>query len=237
LRVKPVGRGVERRVFYGEQRFQLLRDLRARALEILQALDSLDVAPLLHGSVARGDVTPRSDIDVVLTDVVPSFKVELALEKAGIHRFNRLLLMATPSHSLKGLVDLGPSLSVTFPLVKLRPIERGFYLFGGVCTADEVREGARKFGVDKRLMLITPTEEGHMERSILGSEVEVARILGVDIEVVKERERVLLRRDRVGRTGMYLKERMPPDTSFERAADQFIRSNPPAGMKLRRRMR
>ncbi len=64
-------------------------------------------------------------------------------------------------------------------------------------------------------MLIEPTETGHLEYSIVGQEAAAARKVGVSLQMVKERVDVLSRRDRVGRTGIYLKRILEPDESFE----------------------
>ena len=42
-------------------------------------------------------------------------------------------------------------------------------------------------GVDKRLMLIEPTEKGHVESSIIGKEEYVAKLLGISAETVLDR--------------------------------------------------
>ncbi|MBO3804228.1 MAG: DNA polymerase subunit beta, partial [Candidatus Brockarchaeota archaeon] len=146
--------------------------LREEAAKVMASLEAEGISPLLHGSVARGDVSARSDIDIVAIDVVPSYKVELALSNAGYKPSARFITMANHSHDLKATNPLHNEVSVTFPLVKLRTLEREFYKFGGACSLAEVLEGRRKRGVDKRLVLIEPTEKGHLERSILGSEPE-----------------------------------------------------------------
>ncbi|MHA1628204.1 MAG: nucleotidyltransferase domain-containing protein, partial [Candidatus Baldrarchaeia archaeon] len=69
-------------------------------------------------------------------------------------------------------------------------------------------------GVDKRLILIEPTVKGHIESSIIGRESEVAKILGVSVDIIKERINVLLRRDKIGRTGVYLKRELSPHETF-----------------------
>ena len=68
--------------------------------------------------------------------------------------------------------------------------------------------------MDKRLLLIEPTETGHTESGIAGREPEVARLLGIGRDSVDERVRVLSRRDSVGRTGVYLREDLEPGESF-----------------------
>ncbi|MGQ9513483.1 MAG: nucleotidyltransferase domain-containing protein [Thermoproteota archaeon] len=235
-RVKPVRRPLLREVIYSEERFQILRTLRSEAIKVMSSLEAEGILSFLHGSVARGDVNARSDIDIITMDVVPSYKVELALSKIGYEPQARFIVMATPSHAMKATTHLKNNIIVTFPLEKLRKLEYEFYRFGGVCSSSEVVAQERKRGVDKRLVLIEPTEKGHLERSIIGSEIEVAKLLGVSLDLIRERERVSLRRDTSGRTGVYLKKQVPPDEGIEEWADRFIRKNPPASMKFRRKL-
>ena len=70
-------------------------------------------------------------------------------------------------------------------------------------------------GVDKRLILIEPTKEGHIESPVIGNEIITARKVGVSKKIVQERLKVLIRRDEVGRTGVYLKRQLAPDDTFE----------------------
>jgi predicted nucleotidyltransferase len=235
VKVKPVRGPLLREIVYDEEHFRMIDNLRMEAADVLVALTAEGVTPYLHGSVARGDVTAKSDIDVILMDVVPSYKVELALSNAGHEPEARLITMATPSHALKAVIEIHDRIVVTFPLVKLRRLEQEFYIFGGLCSVSEVQAGERKAGVDKRLVFIEPTEKGHIERSILGSESDIAKALGISVDLIEERERVLLRRDDLGRRGVYVKKRVPPDASIEEWADEFISQNPPASMKLRRK--
>jgi len=237
VRVKPVRSPLMREVVYTEEHFKLLNSMRKEAVEIMVALEPEGTVPYLHGSAARGDVSAKSDIDIIIMDAVPSYRVELALSNIGYDPEARYIAMATPSHALKAIVELRDRVIVTFPLVKLRRLEREFYKFGGICSASEAASGKRNPGVDKRLMFIEPTDRGHNEKSLLGYESEVAKKLGIGIDLIKERERVLLRRDEVGRTGVYVKKRVPSDATIEEWADKIVRENPPASMKLRRKRR
>jgi len=215
--VKPVVRGDAVEVVYDEARWRLLAELRARAMEVMEALERAGLEPIVHGSVARGDVGPRSDVDVVVPMPLPSFKVEFALESAGLQVVERVMVMATPAHVIKAHLYLDERTSVTFPLVEMTRLEREFYRWGGELTLDELRRGVRTPGVDKRLMLIRPTPRGHVEEPIKGREAEVARLLNVSPDIVRERVHVLLRRDLIGRTGVYLKYSLSPHESFEDA--------------------
>ena len=76
-------------------------------------------------------------------------------------------------------------------------------------------EGKRVPGVDKRLILITPLEEGHRESHVIGYESVIAKKIGVSVELVKERVRVLTTRDKVGRTGVYLDVELSPEENID----------------------
>ncbi|RLE77064.1 MAG: DNA polymerase subunit beta, partial [Thermoprotei archaeon] len=68
--------------------------------------------------------------------------------------------------------------------------------------------------------------------SILGIEREVARILGVSLDIVEERKSVLLRRDEVGRTGVFLRRIVGRAQSFEEALAELARVNSVLRRKL-----
>jgi len=52
----------------------------------------------VFGSVARGDVRPESDVDVVILDPAPPYLVELAIERAGLRAYSKEIVQATPSY-------------------------------------------------------------------------------------------------------------------------------------------
>jgi hypothetical protein len=88
-------------------------------------------------------------------------------------------------------------------------------------------------GVDKRLMFIEPTENGHLESGVVGCEEVVAKRLGVSAETVLDRVHALLKRDEVGRTGVFLKRELGADETFELAMKKLADENP----AVRRRMK
>ncbi len=61
-----------------------LADLRARAIEIMEALERTNIPCIVHGSIARGDVSSKSDIDVFIPEIYPSFTIVNALRKSGL---------------------------------------------------------------------------------------------------------------------------------------------------------
>ncbi len=210
VREKTIRRPSVREVSYDQRHWDILREKRAEAIALMKRLRHFE--PVVHGSLARGDVHAGSDIDIVLLQEVPSYAVEIAL---GSHTMRREIVQATPWHLIKGQIYIHEDVSVTFPLVKPSPLEEQFYYFGGCLDLDRLEAGERTSGIDKRLMLIEPTERGHVEYSVIGREASAAKKVGVSLQMVKERVDVLTRRDRVGRTGIYLRRILEPDQSFE----------------------
>ena len=160
-----------------------------------------------------GNIPPNSDIDIVIDRQVPSYAIELALHDYDFAA--REIIQATPWHLIKGHIYLQDDLSVTFPLVKPTPVEEQFYKFGGSIDLESLVSGRRVPGIDKRLMFIEPTEEGHVETGVVGMESRVAKLIGVGLATVRERVDVLTRRDSIGRTGVYLTRSLSPEESFE----------------------
>lgn len=217
-------------VVYSEDRWMLLREKRRKALEVMEAL-SLRIPPgllVVHGSVARGDVDEDSDVDVAILEPVPPGIVEYALTSAGMKPVAKLIVQATPSNTPKAyfILDYREERVVSVPLAPLGPREREFYRWGGELGIRGLREGARVPGVDKRLMLIKPTERGHVEMSVKGNEGYVARLLGISVDTVLERVRVLTRRREHGRTGVFVKEEVDPETPVEEAVRDLAKRNP-----------
>src|SRR5256712_13896491 len=98
-------------------------------------------------------------------------------------------------------------------------------------------EGNEGPGWTKRLTLIETNERDHMESSIIGREARTANLLGISVKIVEERIRVLERRDKVGRTGIFLKILVPDEMSFEEALTREARANPALRRTLRLRHR
>jgi len=192
----------------------------------MEKLDSCHLRSVVYGSIARGDVSETSDIDVFLPSPSSSFVIETCLERSGFRVSNRTIVQATPIYALKGHIELDQQTSLSFPLVKLRPVEKDFYRFGGEASLSELKEERRVLGVDKRLMLIEPTKEGHVESAVVGQEEAVANLLGVSLNTVLDRVRALIRRDEVGRTGVFIQKELAPDETFEQALKKLADQNP-----------
>jgi predicted nucleotidyltransferase len=221
-----------RTVTYEQKQWDLLGRLRSNAIKILHKIESsVAVQPLVHGSLARGDVSESSDIDIIIRHPVSSYRLELALGRS----LERELVQATPSMILKGHLYLEGSIVVSFPMFRLRPREEEFYHWGGALDSKGLEEGKRVPGVDKRLVLIEPSHTGHTEYGVIGHEHEVAKKLNVSVDIAKERVRVLTRRDSVGRTGVYLSRTLAESESFEEVAKHLQDSDPALRRTIGRR--
>ena len=211
-----------REVFYDESRWNILQRLRKRTIEVMQQIKTTGAKPLVHGSVARGDVTDSSDIDIIIPHTVSSYRLELVLGTP----LHRELVQATPSMILKGHIHLEGEVVVSFPMFKLMSREEEFYRWGGALELTSVLTERRIPGVDKRLILIEPTENGHIESGVIGHEYNVAKKLGVSIDIARERVRVLTRREAVGRTGVYQTYELKDGESFEEVTKRLHDSDP-----------
>jgi predicted nucleotidyltransferase len=230
---KPVKRADRAEVIYNEKRWKLLQRLREEAVEIMEAFEKVSLYCVTHGSIGRGDVSAESDIDVFIPNPLGSFLIESAVERAGLTVNQRILVQATPSYAAKGYIELDPQRVISFPLMKMRPLERDFYRFGGEATLQTLNEKKRVAGVDKRLMLIEPNDQGHVESSIIGRENAVAKLLNVSVEAVLDRVHALLRRDEVGRTGVFIKRELRPDETFEMVLQRLADENPAVRRRLK----
>ena len=230
---KPVTRAERSEVVYNEKRWKLLKELRAKAVQIMEILDYSNIPSIVHGSIARGDVSEKSDIDVFLPDPPSSFTIETALERANIPINRRVVVQATPFYAIKGYIEVDQQRCVSFPLVKLRQVERDFYKFSGEASLSTLRNEVRVLGVDKRLMLIEPTPKGHVESSIVGREETVSHLLGVSLNTVLDRVHALLRRDEIGRTGVFIERELSPDETFELVLKKLADQNPAVRRRLK----
>ncbi|MEZ0345949.1 MAG: DNA polymerase subunit beta [Infirmifilum sp.] len=213
-------------VVYAEWRWRLLESLRERGLQLLQALESLEQQPLIIGSVARGDVSPSSDVDVYLLGYIPSWRVALCLENAGFEVKVYKIVQATPQTALRFIAVLDEKVEVSVPISKLKRTEEEFPRYAGAVSTREILEKIRVRGVNKRLLFIEPTSYGHDEWSVMGRENEVAELLGVSLQTVLEREAMRSKRAREGKTGFYFYAEVPGEESPEDFICQAARRNP-----------
>jgi hypothetical protein len=142
-------------------------------------------------------------------------------------------VIATPWQLPKAHIHIDENRLVTFPLIEPKQLELEFYYFGGAVDLEQVEGKIRVPGVDKRLMLIKPTSRGHHESPIIGREAEVAKLIGVSLDIVRERVQILTRRAEVGRTGIFLQRKLAPDENFETVFKQIVKTTPAIKLRLK----
>ncbi|MHA1490141.1 MAG: nucleotidyltransferase domain-containing protein [Promethearchaeota archaeon] len=200
-------------IHYTEEIWALLKSKRKRAIEILAMFKGL--IPYVYGSIARGNIHEDSDIDVIFINQIPTFQIEMILNKNGYENYLREIIMATPKDSIRLYIHLNELECVTVPLTKLNKKTLEFYDFGGKINLDQLKKDIRVPGIDKRLVLIKPTSQGHEEISVIENEHIAAKEVGISINIINERKRVLLRREKHGRTGVFLKRQLRKDETTE----------------------
>ncbi|MEM2109213.1 MAG: nucleotidyltransferase domain-containing protein [Candidatus Odinarchaeota archaeon] len=225
MREKTVRIGDDKEIIYDENHWKLLAEMRGKAKPILSALAEHNIEAFLHGSLARGDVKPKSDIDIVILRREPSFIIELIIQE-NYSIYSKQIIQATPNHSIKGHIHIDESTTITFPLARYSNREYEFYKFGGLITLQELEANKRVAGVNKKLVLIQPTERGHIEFPIINQEGRVRKILNVEPSIIRERITVLLKRDKYGRTGIFLNRTLAPDEVFEEVLKKLADENP-----------
>lgn len=221
-------KGNIREVVYTKEHWNLLKLKRKRGLELLKALDRCGVKhAALHGSVARGDVEIRSDVDIALLYPYAPSIVMPCLERYGYEVYSAVIVQPTPIHTPKIYLYLDPleELILSIPLAELEAVEIEFYRFSGMLMLSELELDKRVPGVNKRLMLIEPTNVGHREIPVVGNEGYVAKKLGVSMSVVLDRVRALTRRSFEGHTGLFIEFEIPPNISIEEAIDRLCMEN------------
>jgi predicted nucleotidyltransferase len=222
MRPKTATFGCRKFVEYSNEHWKILEKKRNIAREVMRNLSLAGLPCIVYGSVARGDVSEKSDIDIFVPCLVPSYRIELAVDW-----IDRWIVQATPNYVIKGELVVDEEVTVSFPLVKMKDREIDFYRFGGCLTLKQLENKERVAGVDKRLVLIVPRKNGHEEIPVNEMQPnELAKTLGVCIDIVVERIRVLERRREIGRTGTFLQCRVPPDESFESTLLKISKKNP-----------
>lgn len=187
-----------------------------------------------YGSIARGDISPGSDIDIFIPNPPSATIIQALLERADIRINSRLIVQATPGYAAKAYLNLDEKKGYSFPLVELRQNEIDFYKFAGSVTHEYIEKSVRVPGVNKDLKLIEPIPQGHVETPIEGKEGIVAKKLGVDVKIVLERVRTLERREKVGHTGVFVKRELAPHEDISSVFRELTRSKPAIRRRLRK---
>ena len=211
-------------VEYTEQDWATLKEKRNRAKLLLKMFIKEGLDPYVIGSIARGDVHRESDIDLIFPYLLSPFKIEYILSLNGFQNYFREIILATPNDSLKMYIYLSELESISFPLSKLNKKSLEFYNFGGKANYKQLKQGIRLPGIDKRLVLIEPLDNGHHESSIIGNEHLVAKKVNVSLDTVFEREKVLLKREKMGRTGVFIKKQIEIGESSEEVLKKLARN-------------
>jgi len=211
--------GDVKEVKYTSEHLEILKKLRSEALNISYPLIKKGLKPYIYGSVARGDVDNESDVDIVILHYVSPFIIESSIESMKFKIYKKIIIQATPRSTPKiyyWLDEYGKRI-ISYPLKKLSKNELSFYKFGGMLSSEDVRRGKRVAGVDKRLMLIQPTKEGHIETCIIGRTGWVARVLSIPESIINERIYMLSKREIYGRTGVFLEYVLSPGEDISSA--------------------
>ncbi|RLG56810.1 MAG: DNA polymerase subunit beta [Hadesarchaea archaeon] len=232
---KPLHVADIKEVIYSQEHWKLFNELRKKALKMMIPLVKAGFNPIVHGSLARGDVNKHSDVDIFVPRAIPSYKVELVIDEAGFEILKREIVMATPWQLPKAHIYIEENQSITFPLLEPKPLELEFYHFGGAVGLEHIKKDMRVPGIDKRLMLIDPTPRGHVESPVIKREAEAAKRVGVSLDIVRERVQVLTRRAEIGHSGIFIKRELAPEESFESVLRKLIKKNPAVGLRFKRK--
>lgn len=202
-------------IIYSEKHLELLHEKRERSKYLLDIFVREGVNPFIYGSIARGDIHNDSDIDIVFIQSIAPYQIEIILDKNNINNYHREILMATPTDTVKLYIYLNELESITIPLSKFDKRSLEFFDFGGKINLEQLDNNIRVPGIDKRLVFIQPNTNGHEEYSIIGNEHLAAKQLNVSIELINERKKVLLKREKFGKTGVFLKRPIDMNESTE----------------------
>lgn len=220
-------------VKYNQEHWNILKKKRSKAIKLLWTFRQRGLVSYVNGSVARGDVHRDSDIDIVFLHPVPTFMVEDAIYAEKFHISHKEIVQATPSSTPKAYIYLDEETCIHIPLGHFTPREEEFYRFGGLVSLKELLNDVRVPGVNKRLLVVIPVREGHVEFSVIGVESYVANILEISVDAIYERVKMLLRRDEKGRTGVFIKKILPADANIEEEARKLAQSSPSFRKRVR----
>ena len=217
---------------YTENQWTLFHSKRNLVKLISAPLDNGGLKFLIYGSMARGDVNPLSDIDIILLQRLSSFQIESILDQGNVQIVGKEIVQATPGDAIKGHIYLPNETTLTFFLSDANEVSFEFYKFGGAIDSVMLEKDIRTPGVTKRLTLIIPNEKGHREVNLIGNESYAQKLLGVHPKIIEVRKRVLEKRDKTGRTGVFLKKSLTCDQNFEEQLKKIADSNPIVRRKL-----
>jgi len=125
-------------------------------------------------------------------------------------------------------------ISISFLLSPPREREVEFYKFSGLLYLSDLLNNKRIAGVSKQLLLIEPEGDGYWISSVFTNKKKTIHALSISQRIIDERIRVLTRRDKVGRTGLFLEYTLTPHENFEQALKQIADKNVIVRRKIRR---
>jgi predicted nucleotidyltransferase len=143
------------------------------------------------------------------------------------------MIQATPNNSMKAYLEIDEITTISFPLMQLRRVEREFFRFGGTLNLNQLNSNLRVCGINKHLMLIEPTELGHIEQTIIGLEDYAAKMLGISSQTVLNRVNTLNKRKKSGRTGVFIKKQIDSNQTFEMMLKKIADKNPMVRRRLK----
>lgn len=226
---------IERRIgreyhSYNDAEKKLFFSFRTEAINILRKLEEVGIKAFIHGSVARGDVSNTSDIDIYIPAQISSFRLDI------IPDFNfadRRIIMGTPNSTIRGVLIRNDNISVSFPLSIPREREIEFYRFSGFLYQKDLEQNVRIAGVNKKLLLVEPEGKGYWISSAVSNKNRVIEVLRISQQIIDERIRVLSRRDKIGRTGLLIDYSLSPNENFEQALRRLSSRNVIVRRKIR----
>jgi len=217
---------------YAQDEWNQLKKLRESAIRILKILENVGITAFVHGSVARGDISNTSDIDIHIPVQIPSFKLDLIED---FQFTDRRIMMGTPNSTIRAVLVLHNDSNISFPLCAPSEREDEFYRFSGHIYLKDLLNNRRVAGVTKKLLFIEPEEEGYWISSVITNKKKAIQILSLSQRMIDERIRVLSRRDKIGRTGLFLDYSLSPKENFEQALKSIADSNVIVRRMLKRR--
>ncbi|UCE13812.1 MAG: nucleotidyltransferase domain-containing protein [Candidatus Heimdallarchaeota archaeon] len=207
---------------YSEEEKRVFSTLRIKAVNVLCVLEQTGINAFVHGSVARGDITSASDVDIHIPVRIPSYQLDIIED----FKFaDRRILMGTPNSTIHGVMSTHDNITISFPLSSPNEREHEFYRFSGFLYARDIQQNNRIPGVTKQLLLIEPKGDGYWISSISTNKQRAIKVLSLSQRIIDERIRVLERRDNIGRTGVLLDYSLSPDENFELCLKQIADRN------------
>ena len=215
---------------YSPSHWETFAKLRSKAQKVGSILTAAGFEILIYGSIARGDISSHSDIDILVKDQIPSYRLEYVFETNNLKYSRKYLVQSTPNDIIKVVYEFDPVIHIILLLTKLTSSGFDFYHFGGALSYEELsneqdNHGWRKPGVNKELILIEPTKDGHIASPLVDRQLEAPKILGVSNQIVQQRIRVLHRRKKIGRTGVFLHQDLGRDENPETVLHELAKTN------------